>query len=307
MQLYQWQGEARNFGDELNALLWPRLLPGFFDDDPEALFLGIGSVLDSRHAAEPIKVVAGAGYGGYQTLPQLDARWVVHWVRGPGTARVLGLTEACGLGDPAMLFSAPVSPFARSVGFMPHFESLKHGAWQEAAKAAGVVLIDPRDEPDAVLAAIGNCRLVLSEAMHGAIVADAMRVPWVALRPLASQHRAKWHDWAEALGLRVQFQPLTASSLMERLHGSPLGACHRGRLLLQAARHELVGIARQRFIEQAAASLAAAARGAPQLSADASLERCRTRMLERLDGLRRDPRGSPIGVLRPRRTSAYHG
>ena len=91
LRLYCWRGATRNFGDELNTLLWPRLLPAFFDDDPAALFLGIGSVLDTRHAQDAVKLVAGAGYGGYQPLPELDARWVVHWVRGPRTARLLGL------------------------------------------------------------------------------------------------------------------------------------------------------------------------------------------------------------------------
>ena len=106
VKLYRWRGAQRNFGDELNALLWPRLLPGFFDDDAAALFLGIGSVLDARHETGAVKLVAGAGYGGYEPPPTLDANWIVHWVRGPLTARRLGLPEVCGLGDPAMLLSA---------------------------------------------------------------------------------------------------------------------------------------------------------------------------------------------------------
>ncbi len=103
MQLYRRQGHARNFSDELNTLIWPRLLPDFFDDDPAEIFLGIGSLLDARHAATPVKLVADAGYGGYERLPTLDATWVIHWVRGPHTCRALGLPDSAGLGDPAML------------------------------------------------------------------------------------------------------------------------------------------------------------------------------------------------------------
>ena len=113
MLLYHWRGDARNFGDELNLLLWPRLLPGLLDDDPAELFLGIGSVLDARHARDAVKLVAGAGYGGYAPLPVLDARWVIHWVRGPRTACQLGLAPAYGLGDPAMLL--PQAGWGRAV------------------------------------------------------------------------------------------------------------------------------------------------------------------------------------------------
>ena len=289
MQLYRWRGAARNFGDELNTLLWPRLLPGFFDDDPAEQFLGIGSVLDARHDTGVVKLVAGAGYGGYQAPPRLDANWIIHWVRGPLTARLLGLPEACGLGDPAMLLSERCAG-GRAVGFMPHFESLDRGAWAEAAATVGLTLIDPRGDPAAILAAIGDCRLLLSEAMHGAIAADAMRVPWIALRPLASVHRAKWLDWADAVGLSIRFQVLATSSLSERLHISPLAASRRGRRLLELARPMLHAAARRRFIEKATRSLAVAARATPQLSAATALDRCRTRMLERLETLRRDPR-----------------
>ncbi len=297
MQLYRWRGAARNFGDELNTLLWPRMLPGFFDDDPAEQFLGIGSVLDARHNTGVVKLVAGAGYGGYQAPPGLDASWVIHWVRGPRTARLLGLPEACGLGDPAMLLPEPCAG-GQSIGFMPHFESLERGEWAEAAHVAGITLIDPRGDPAAILGAIGDCRLLLSEAMHGVIVADAMRVPWIALRPIVSMHRAKWQDWADTLGLQLRFQRLAAASLAERLHASPLAATRRGRHVLHLAHPILQVAARRWFIEQAARSLAAAAASAPQLSTAAALDRCRTRMLDRVDALRRDPRrpaGAPRG------------
>jgi succinoglycan biosynthesis protein ExoV len=299
MQLYHWQGAVRNFGDALNLLLWPFLLPGFFNDDARELFLGIGSVLDARHPRDAVKLVAGAGYGGYQSLPVLDERWVIHWVRGPRTARYLGLDTDCGLGDPAMLLRHAgwqVAGGGCDIGFMPHFESAGRGAWREAASAAGLRLIDPRDEPAAIITAIGGCRLLLSEALHGVIVADTLRVPWVALEPQVPLHRAKWHDWADTVGLAVTFQRLAASSLLERLYCSHLAAYHTGRVLLEASEPTWRRLARRRFVAQAAQSLRLAVAAPPQLSAAVALDRCQTRMLERVERLRRSPPGRAIDM-----------
>jgi succinoglycan biosynthesis protein ExoV len=196
-----------------------------------------------------------------------------------------------------MLVDAGADSDRRIVGFMPHFESAADGAWRQAAQAASVTLIDPRDDTAAILAAIGRCRVLLSEAMHGAIVADAMRVPWVALRPLMPIHRAKWHDWADALDMQVHFQALAASTLPERLRATPIVRFHRGRRLLQSVSARLAVIARSRFVDRAASALATAARAPAQLSPDAALDRCRARMMERIHAL----------ALHPRRTCAYHG
>ena len=305
VQLFAWEGVARNFGDSLNRLLWPRLLPDFFDDDPAKLFLGIGSVLDARHDASTVKLVAGAGYGGYAPLPTLDTRWIIHWVRGPRTARLLGLPDDCALGDPAMLLSIRRRDADPSrIGFMPHFESAANGAWAEVAQAVGVTLIDPRDEPAGILAAIGGCRHLLSEAMHGAIVADAMRTPWVALRPLAAVHRPKWHDWADALGLQLRFHCLPASTLPEWLWATQLAACHRGRGLLRCAGPWLTGAARRRFVDRASRALAAAAAAPAQLSADAALDRCRAHMTGADERYPAQP--AHTVALHLHRTSAYH-
>lgn len=289
MKLYCWRGETRNFGDELNMLLWPRLLPGLFDDDDSALFLGIGSVLDARHPPGAIKLVAGAGYGGYWPPARLDGTWRIHWVRGPQTARMLGLAASRGVGDPAMLLPAAgwqAGVNGGGIGFMPHFESLSRGAWQQAAARAGIALIDPRGDPADIIAAIGRCRLLLSEAMHGAIVADALRVPWVALRPLAAAHRAKWLDWAGALDLTIRFRRLAASSLSEWLFTLRWPTLLRGHNLL---RHAQPALDRCRFADAAAHALTRAACATPQLSADDALDHCQSRMQEHLCALRRDP------------------
>ncbi len=301
MILYRWRGEVRNFGDELNELLWPALLPGFFDANPSALFLGIGSVLDSRHGPGMRKIVAGSGYGGYQARPALDPSWIVHWVRGPGTARALNLPADLAVGDPASLLAhAGLAPAETgdAIGFMPHFESLAAGRWAEAAAAAGLVLIDPRGDPAQTLAAIGRCRLLLSEALHGVIVADALRIPWIAVRPLVPVHRAKWRDWAASVDLPIAFRRLPASSLPERMAASGLARSHQGRRLLAGLRDRLDAVDPAGFVGRATAGLRRAAQAVPQLSSHQALDRCQSRMLERIEALRRNPfRGPSAGPV----------
>ncbi len=282
MQLYSWQGEAPNFGDELNHLLWPALLPGFFDDDTSKIVLGIGSVLDCRHSRIVTKIVLGAGYGGYQKPPRLDRSWIIHWVRGPRTAVILGLPKILGLGDPAMLLPCVPGLFeiidarSRSIGFMPHFESLARGAWEAVASMADMTLIDPRWPPKQVLAAIAGCSLLLSEAMHGVIVADALRVPWIALRPQARAHRPKWLDWVGALDLDLSFRPLPASSSREWMETTrPFSGFSTDRW----HRPKPVATIEHKFLDRAAAALRAAAATPPALSSDTALRRSQGRML----------------------------
>ncbi len=291
MILYRWRGTGTNFGDELNTVLWPRLLPGFFDEEPDLRFLGIGSVLDSRHPAAVRKIVAGSGFGGYERKPVLDDTWSVHWVRGPRTAAAVGLPRETGLGDPAMLVPHALAiptgcERGKSIGFMPHFESAARGAWQTAAAAAGVTLIDPRDPPLDILAAIGRCKLLLSEALHGIIVADALRVPWVAVRPNARIHRAKWRDWADTVDVVPRFADVPPSTLAEWAGASTIGACHTARTWLHRQEHRLAGVAARRLAAGAARALGQASRAEPQLSADGALDRCQSRMLDAVTRLR---------------------
>ena len=306
MILYRWQGGTKNFGDELNTVLWPRLLPDFFDDDPAQRFLGIGSILDSRHAGPAIKLVAGAGFGGYEAPARIDRTWSIGWVRGPWTARTLAVEQRLGLGDPASLL--PLINLARdgagrAVGFMPHFESAQRGHWIEATQAAGVVLIDPRGDPLRVVEAILNCRVLLSEALHGVIVADAFRVPWVALEPLVAIHRFKWLDWAQSMELSLVFRSLRASSALEWVNASGMSRRHSGRALIDRHAALLRAVGRHGLIERAASQLRMIARAEPQLSHPLVLTRAQQQMMDGLNALCRRHAGS---YLRAPVVSAYH-
>ncbi len=221
MQLQFYRGTRPNFGDELNQWLWPQLLPSFFDNDPTTLFIGIGSILGASYDSTAKKIVAGAGYVSeyHHEIPNVHGEdWDILFVRGPRTARALGLPETMGIGDPAILLRAlnfPSRRDPRHIGFMPHWESLSRGRWSNACDMVGIRLIDPCAPVEQVLTQILECELLVTEAMHGAIVADALRVPWVPALPIDYIHRQKWLDWAESMSLDLKPHLLWPSSLAE--------------------------------------------------------------------------------------------
>ncbi len=219
MKLYYFKGEtASNFGDELNTWLWPQLLPGVFDDDPDQLFLGIGSVLFDYFPKQQKKIVLGSGYGGYTAKPVIDDNWKIYFVRGRLTAQALGLDPRLGIGDAAILLRSCVLPVVAKrykASFMPHWESVPRGDWVGICERAGVHFIDPSQSVAAVFDQLLASELVITEAMHGAIVADALRVPWIPVLPLRHSHRMKWHDWASALGLTLEFKKMAGPNAYE--------------------------------------------------------------------------------------------
>ncbi|HYD18348.1 MAG TPA: hypothetical protein VEF76_07710 [Patescibacteria group bacterium] len=284
MKIDYYRGRAPNFGDELNPWLWPRILPGFFDEDPATIFLGIGSIIGEKsYPAHVRKIVFGAGFvPEYHARPDVTAPdWKVYFVRGPRSAAALGLPAAAALGDPGILTAQLVPPAGTGTGiaFMPHWESMERGRWPEACAKAGIALIDPRRPVAEILPAIQQAKTLLCEAMHGAIVADALRVPWIPLMPLNPVHRNKWFDWADTLSLNLARRRLWPSSWQEaRL--SVLRAPLMGSRHAAALEERLVALAGHR--------LQRLAKTAPMLSDDKAHAGLLSRMLEQVDRLRRD-------------------
>jgi hypothetical protein len=221
MKLVYFRGRVPNFGDELNTYVWPQLLPaGFLDEDESELFVGIGSIIGTQMPAAARKFVMGSGYAGYMGLPDLhDGSWDVRFVRGPRTAETFGLSPDLVIADSAILLRCldelPPPAQGVDVAFMPHYESLDRADWAFVCRQAGMTLIDATAPTETVLCQIRGARLLVTEAMHGAIVADALRVPWVAAKPIFYGHHMKWHDWAGALGIDLRMHDLWPASLLE--------------------------------------------------------------------------------------------
>jgi len=192
-----------NFGDALNPWLWEKLCPEICDPRPDILFLGVGTLLSARVPPAPVKVVFGSGCSAGPP-PRLDDRWHIYCVRGPLTAEKLGLEPGCALTDPAILarrFCSVPAKKSHPVSLMLHHQSMFHANWRELAGRAGFHCIDPRGDVETVLADIGRTGLLLTEALHGAVVADALRVPWIPIRLYDRFAEFKWRDWTRSLQL----------------------------------------------------------------------------------------------------------
>lgn len=289
MRLTYFQGDVPNFGDELNATLWDELVPdGFLDDDESELFLGIGSILWDHFPAAPTKHVMGSGYGGYTPPPNLhDGSWNVIFVRGPRTAATLGIPAEKVISDSAILVRLlkKAQPKSRSrVAFMPHFLSLDRGAWSETCALAGVRYIDPTKSVSDILSDIVSTDVLITEAMHGAIVADALRTPWIAVQPFGQEHHMKWLDWAESLGISLRRQPLTPSTSVEQYIKLTNGKARPGGPVRRTLQSPLAVPADYIFRHRAAASLQKLARLEPQLSDDSRISIATERAATDLDG-----------------------
>lgn len=276
MKLVFFRGTVPNFGDELNLHVWPALLPqGFLDEDESELFVGIGSIIGDHLPAKSRKFVMGSGYAGYMGLPDVhDGTWDIRFVRGPNTAKTLKIDPALSICDSAILLrNMDLPPPDESVGiaFMPHYESLERGNWAEACRKAGMTLIDATDPVEKVLSQLRGARLLITEAMHGAIVADALRTPWIGAKPIYGGHHKKWLDWAGALDLDVRLNTLKPSSVLEYYIGKTgRGGAHGkvGRF----SNSPLAAIPNRVLTDMAAQHLLAMAKLEPQLSRDAMIK-----------------------------------
>lgn len=203
-QIYWAKASFLNFGDDMNLWLWPRLFPEFFNRDDEDTVVGIGTILSTNLPINGRLFIMGSG-AGYAPLPPTDQRmnWNTIFVRGPLTARVLNLPKEKAITDGAFLaadlFRRPKVVPSGAI-FIPHWKSDIFGDWAAVCGYAGLRHVSPMQPIDTVLSEIAASELVVTESMHGAILADALRVPWIAVRTSPEINDFKWIDWCLSVG-----------------------------------------------------------------------------------------------------------
>jgi len=299
MKLYYFEDPRGNFGDDLNPWLWNRLLPGFFDDDGGRLLVGIGTLLNHRLPSGPKLHIFGSGFG-YGRAPKIDGRFVFHAVRGFETARALGLDPALAITDPAVLVRTvtlpPPAAEATSIGFIPHCQSSRNFEWETVCRDIGLKYISAEWSVDKVIAEMRSCRTLVCEAMHGAIVADALRIPWVPVSCYDYIAHFKWKDWLSTVDL--PYEPLRVTSLYDVERNSSTttklkNQVKRGLLGLNAWSDNWTPPPPKStgFLEydKAVNELAAAAKSQTYLSTDITIERHTDRYCDLLEHLKRKP------------------
>jgi pyruvyltransferase len=207
-------GPEQNFGDALSPYIVRRLLGKQHtlevNGEGEVDLLAIGSWL---HYAEDGTHIWGTGL---RTDPPVEEDAVhdyktlnVHAVRGPLTRDFLlrrGIWCPPVYGDPALLLPELFQPgrdveLVHKTGLVPHLGSIEKYQDANDFHVISPLTTDVED----TIRQIVSCGAVVSQSLHGLIVADAYHVPNVWLRDLPDEGDLKFLDYFASQGRPVSF------------------------------------------------------------------------------------------------------
>ncbi|HBJ38236.1 MAG TPA: hypothetical protein DDZ51_26475 [Planctomycetaceae bacterium] len=219
----RWHIGRPNFGDDLNPYFFGKLLSDsvHFANQARRHLLGIGSIVNTVNAGS---IVVGSGLLSPEMNPKLSAMRIIS-LRGYRTAESIGYDPGY-YGDPALLvarlFPQSIQPTYR-LGLIPHHSQAKQwrplvksgsngtfahsfgiNARNHDAKVMGesrsrqdVLYIDPSWHPLRVIDSIRSCQGILSQSLHGLIIADAYGIPngWLSPDPQMEGGEFKFEDY----------------------------------------------------------------------------------------------------------------
>ena len=228
VKAYWWTGRP-NYGDAMA----PLLIEHFTSHRAEWERVGKSDVVSVGSVLEHLPplydgFVVGTGrlypdsklslYGGTQRVLAL---------RGPLTARAWPHDVA--IGDPGLLANELVGPQTRTtdLGIVPHWsDSTLAQDSRFYSKRWTTKVINPADDPLKVIAAIGQCKKIVSSSLHGLIVADSFGIP----------RRFEYTPRFEREGGRFKFLDYSASIGTKLIVGETTLANHR---IVGNRKHEL--------------------------------------------------------------------
>lgn len=189
-----------NFGDDINPWFLAALTGREFrwGSTRRSHLLGVGSIAAKASAHS---WAMGSGLLEPVTRAERPRCGRVVALRGALTAEMLGAAPSF-LGDPVLLMDRLLErPAVRAgrIGVVPHAISVR--AWRHLLRGRDdLTLIDPRGDPLSVVKAIAACERVVSQSLHGLVVADAYGIPavWIEPAPGMVGGRFKFDDYFTA-------------------------------------------------------------------------------------------------------------
>ena len=199
----------RNWGDDINYWFLPKIFGKNLVDYKKTGGLNysmIGSIVNLY--IDKNTVVWGSGVQVERELMETPKK--VCAVRGPLTRRYLlerGIKCPEIYGDPSLLLPYYYYPDKKKkfkIGLIPHWSSLNSPIVKKLEKNKDVLIIKMKDynKWTDVIDEILSCKYILSESLHGLIMAEAYNVPnvWVDIT-LKNKYDIKYHDFFLSTGL----------------------------------------------------------------------------------------------------------
>lgn len=238
MKIIYYNSQNGNFGDDLNKWLWPKIFsPDIFKKKNNDLaFLGIGSILSKNNPfikeanLYEKKCVFGSGVRSFNENIKFDDSWDLCFFRGPFSSYKISGNFNNYISDSAY-FYALLKEYSSKVktkkihktSIIPYFQSLDSFDWNSFCIENNYNLILPTgNNIENFVHQIAASETVLCEAMHGAIMADILRVPWKRIKYRAHLYENevvsefKWHDWLASINL-YQVESISFTMRTEKL------------------------------------------------------------------------------------------
>ena len=214
--------------------LWPKLMPeinmepfpkkedGIVDAGDRDVLVRIGTLLNARFPKSRKLYVMGSGVG-YGERPSLGDNTKINCVRGPLSAKALDLPESYAPIDAGVLVNRflPDAPKVKyKFSYMPQISSGVKcpGVWEKICHELDFGYLDPTYSVDTTIRNIRETEVLLTESMHGAIIAEALRVPWIPIVTRQEILPFKWQDWCYSIN--EQYEPVHVSPIYEKYRES---------------------------------------------------------------------------------------
>jgi len=299
MEKIYWKSQIQNFGDELNLNFYEKALGLEVSKyRPNESILGIGSILHFDTSNHSKIHVLGSGSASAEINLKNKDRYKFWFVRGPLTAQSLGIEKKLGISDPAIITPQVYGYQDHSMRkngtlFIPHYFSAMNADWTKVCLYAGMNYLSPTSNVEKICREIQSSKLVITESLHGAILADVFRVPWIPVaQPPVGRSPFKWMDWLSTVN--ITYKPSDLPWLSTKRLSTSLKAMN-----FLKSNFAKRGVGPHRWvdknyhthglkeIEHQANLLREIKSGAQQnLSDDKKLDSLQSQMMERLDSFR---------------------